>query len=128
MAKSGFKWDVEPGLAFPQLVARYTNAIMVSGRRVAQSRAEEAEQWMKDTAPWQDRTGDARRGLHVEVREAPAVLAELVFSHGDDVPYGIWLEVSLGGKNAIIAPAVDYWGARLMQDVQRIVNLGLAAR
>lgn len=123
-----FKWEVPPDLAFPQLVERYTRTIIVTGRRVANARAEEAEQWMKDNATWQDRTGAARAGLHVEVREGPAVLAELVFAHGDDVPYGVWLELAHGGQNAIIAPAIDYWGPRLMQDVQRIVNLGLAAR
>lgn len=123
-----FRWEVPPDLAFPQLVERYTRTIITTGRRVAQSRANEAEQWMKDNAPWQDRTGAARAGLHVDVREGPAVLAELVFAHGDDVPYGVWLELAHGGQNAIIAPAIDYWGPRLMQDIQRIVNLGLAAR
>lgn len=123
-----FRWEVPPDLAFPQLVERYTNTIMLTGRRVANQRAEEAAQWMKDNAVWQDRTGAARAGLHVEVREGPAVLAELVFAHGENVPYGVWLEIAHGGNFAIIAPAIDYWGPRLMQDIQRIVNLGLAAR
>lgn len=123
-----FRWEVPPDLAFPQLVERYTNVIITTGRRVAQSRAQEAEQWMKDNAVWQDRTGAARVGLHVDVNQGPAVLAELVFAHGDDVPYGVWLELAHGGQYAIIAPAIDYWGPRLMQDIQRIVNLGLAAR
>lgn len=123
-----FRWEVPPDLAFPQLVERYTNTIMLTGRRVANQRAEEAAQWMKDNAVWEDRTGAARAGLHVEVREGPAVLAELVFAHGENVPYGVWLEIAHGGNFAIIAPAIDYWGPRLMQDIQRIVNLGLAAR
>lgn len=126
--QSGFKWDVPPDLAFPQLVERYTNTIFLSGRRVAEQRAEEAEQWMQDNAPWEDRTGDASAGLYVDVRESPGVLAELVFAHGEDVPYAVWLELAHGGTYAIIAPAIDYWGPRLMQDIQRIVNLGLAAK
>lgn len=125
---SGFVWDVSPNLAFPQLVERYTKTIIVSGRRVANRRAEEATEWMKGYAPWTDRTGRAREGLHVDVLEAPAVLAELVFSHDDSLDYPVWLELANGGKYAVIAPAIDYWGARLMQDVQRIVNLGLAAK
>jgi hypothetical protein len=128
MAKSGFQWDVPPDLAFGQLVERYTQTIMVSGRRVAHQRAEDATAWMKDNASWEDRTGDARAGLHVDVIEAPAVLAELVFSHDDSLDYPVWLEIANGGKYAIIAPAIDYWGPKLMQDVTRIVNLGLAAR
>jgi len=123
-----FQWEVSPELAFPELVERYTNTIMLTGRRVAAQRGEEAEQWMKSNAPWTDRTGDARAGLHVTPQESPGVLTELVFSHGDDVPYGVWLEIANAGRYAIIAPAIDYWGPKLMQDIQRIVNLGLAAR
>lgn len=125
---SGFQWDVPPDLAFPQLVERYTRTIMLAGRRVANKRAQDATAWMQENAPWTDRTGAARSGLHVDVLESPGVLAELVFSHGDDVPYAVWLEIANGGRYAIIAPAIDYWGPKLMNDIQRIVNLGLAAR
>jgi hypothetical protein len=123
-----FKWDVPPTEVFPQGYRNYTQALFVTGRRVAEARAEEAEQWMKQNAPWQDRTGAARAGLHVDVNQAPAVLAELTFAHGEDVPYGIWLEIANGGRWGIISKSVDYWGPKLMQDVQRIVNLGLAAK
>lgn len=124
----GFQWDVEPDLAFPQLVERYTNTIFLSGRRVADQRAADAERWMKQNAPWQDRTGAARAGLHTQVLESPGVLAEIVFSHDPNLDYPIWLEIANGGRYAIIAPAIDYWGAIFMRDIQRIVNLGLAAR
>ncbi len=123
-----FSWSVPPTEVFPEGYRNYTQALFVTGRRVADARAEEAEAWMKAEAPWNDVTGKARAGLHVDVNQAPAVLAELTFAHGEDVPYGIWLEIANGGRFAIIAPAVDYWGSRLMQDVQRIVNLGLAAK
>lgn len=123
-----FKWDVPPDVAFPQLMERYTRAIFVSGRRVAEQRAEDATAWMQENAPWEDRTGAARAGLHVDVLESPGVLAELVFSHDDSLDYPVWLEIANGGRYAIIAPAVDYWGPKLMNDIQRIMNLGLAAR
>lgn len=122
------RWIVPPNQAFPQLVEQYTKTIILSGRRVAHQRAEDATAWMKENAPWQDRTGDARAGLHVEERESPGVLTELVFSHDDSLDYPVWLEIAHGGRFAIIAPAIDYWGPKLMQDIQRIVNLGLAAR
>lgn len=122
------KWIVPPNQALPQLVEQVTKTIMLTGRRVGHQRAEDATAWMKENAPWQDRTGDARKGLHVEEKESPGVLTELVFSHGEDVPYAVWLEIAHAGQYAIIAPAIDYWGPKLMQDIQRIVNLGLAAR
>lgn len=124
----GFKWDVPPTAVFPQMADQYTKTIFLSGRRVAESRAKEAEAWMKANHPWTNRTGDAEAGLSVTVLESPGVLAELVFSHDDSLGYPVWLEIANGGKYAIIAPAIDYWGAILMRDVQRIVNLGLAAK
>lgn len=124
----GFQWDVEPGLAFEEFVSRYTHAVFLTGVRVAEARAVDGEQWMKQNAPWQDRTGLARRSLRAYVLESPGVFAEVVFEQGKNVPYGIWLEVANGGRYAIVAPAVSYWGRRLMQDVQRIINLQLAAR
>lgn len=123
-----FKWDVAPGDTIPQMAEKYTKTIFLSGRRVAESRAKEAEQWMKDNAPWTDRTGRARDGLSVKVLESPGVLAELVFSHDPDLSYTLWLEIANSGKYAIIAPAIDYWGVVLMRDLQRITNLGLAAK
>lgn len=122
------RWIVPPDQAFPQLIAEYTKTIMLSGRRVAHQRAEDATAWMKENAPWEDQTGRARAGLHVEELESPGVLTELVFSHDPELDYPLWLEIAHGGTYAIIAPAIDYWGPKLMTDVQRIVNLGLATK
>lgn len=122
-----FQWIVPPNQAFPALVAAYTRTIIVSGRRVAHQRAEDATAWMKENAPWTDQTGVTREGLNVQVLESPGVLAELVFQYGEDEP-GLWLEIANAGRYSIIPAAIDYWGPKLMMDVQRIVNLGLAAR
>lgn len=124
----GFKWERSPTDVFPEMTEKYTTTRMLSGRRVAEQRAEDATQWMRAEAPWQDRTGRARAGLHVEVKESPGVLAELVFSHDPSLDYPVYLETKDGGKFAIIAPAIDYWGPILMRDLQRIMNLGLATR
>jgi len=124
----GFKWDVPPTAVFPQMATNYTQAVFLTGRRVVEKRAPEAEAWMKSNAPWQDRTGKARAGLHVEVRESPGVLTEMIFSHDPDLDYTLWLEIANSGKYAIIAKAVDVWGPIIMRDLQRIINLGLAAR
>lgn len=123
-----FQWVVPPNQAFPELMKAYTNTIFQSGRRVAAQRAKDATEWMKAEASWEDQTGRARAGLHVDVEESPNVLAELIFSHDESLDYTVWLEIANAGRFAIIAPAIDYWGPKLMMDVQRIVNLGLAAR
>lgn len=121
-----FRWETKPTDVFPQAYENYTKTIMTTGRRVANDRAKEAAAWMKQNAPWEDQTGRARAGLAVDVLDLPGVIAELVFHHDPDLEYPIFLETKFGGRDAIIAPAVDYWGARLMKDMQGIVNLKLA--
>lgn len=121
-----FRWVVDPGLAFPQLFNAYAQTIFQSGRLVASQRARDMEEWAKANAPWTDRTGTARRTLHSEVADAGSILAQITLAHGVD--YGVWLEIAHGGQYAIIAPTIDFWGPVFMQDIQRIVNLGLASR
>jgi hypothetical protein len=123
-----FKWDVPPNQAFPQLMEAYTNTIFLAGRRVAHQTAVDATAWMKEEAPWQDQTGAARAGLHVDELESPGVLTELVFSHDTSLPYVVWLEIAHAGRFAIIAPAIDFWGPKLMMQVRRIMNLQLATK
>jgi hypothetical protein len=124
----GFKWDVPPTAVFPQMASNYTKFAALTGRRAVEQRAPEAEAWMKSNAPWQDQTGRARAGLHVEVKDSPGVLTEMIFSHDDSLDYPVYLETRFSGRDAIIAKAVDYWGPILMRDIQRIINLGLATK
>lgn len=123
-----FQWVVPPSEVFPAGYQKYTQQLYVTGRRVAEARAADGEAWMKANAPWTDRTGAARAGLHVDVTQAPAVLAELTFSHGEDIDYAVWLELAHSGSFGIISRSVDYWSVVLWRDVQRIINLGLAAK
>ncbi len=70
-----------------------------------------ATTYMKDSAPWTDRTGNARSGLNAKANITEDY-AELVLAHS--VYYGIFLEVCNSGKYAVIGPAVDYIGKLLM--------------
>ena len=124
---AGFKWIVPPDLAFPELVERFSKTIFVTGSRVVEERAPAMEQWAKDNAPWTDRTGAARAGLHVTVDKS-GPLAQITLAHGDNVPYGVWLEIANGGKYAIIALAIDVWAPIIWRDMQRIINLKVAAK
>ena len=73
------------------------------------------EGYAKSHAPWTDRTGNARQGLHggVDVRGDQQVL---YLSHGVD--YGIWLELAHGGNYAIVRPTVDAHLSRIRQTVK----------
>lgn len=113
----GFKWIVAPTDVFPQMAHKYTQAIFHGTQRVLQEQAAEMEAWAKANAPWQDRTGAARAGLHATVEGNAITLA-----HGVD--YGLWLEIANQGKYAIIAPAIDYWGPRIMGELQHMIASG----
>lgn len=76
----------------------------------------DAEEFARNNAPWTDRTGNARSGLHADVNVIDQGKAfELIVAHS--VNYGIWLEVRFSGKYAIIQPTVDYIGAVLISRI-----------
>lgn len=72
-----------------------------------------ATKYMKDHAPWTDRTGNARSGLFTTT--AYGVQRdhwELIMAHS--VYYGIYLEVCNSGKYAVIKPTLEYIGPLLL--------------
>lgn len=77
------------------------------------------ENTMRKDAPWQDRTTNARNGLHVVV-EHTRDRHTLTFAHG--VPYGIWLEVRWAGKYSIIMPSVLKEGRAMMKSFKKILG------
>ena len=121
----GFTWIKTPSEAFPPMAVAYTQAIFQSGRRIAYERAEDMENFAKANAPWQDVTGDARERLHATVEEAGPI-ATIVLAHG--VFYGLYLETANQGRFSIIPQTIDVFGPIIMRDLQRLMNLGLAAR
>jgi hypothetical protein len=66
--------------------------------------------YMRDNAPWNDITGDARRGL---VAEVIADDNEMTITLMHTVEYGIWLEIRWGGRYAIIVPTVEQKGPEI---------------
>lgn len=86
---------------------------------VANDFADELRQYAHDNAPWNDITGDARAGLET---------AALVYNGGlqvdlyHTVEYGIWLEVCLAGKYAIIIPSIETMGNRLFDKMEHTLS------
>lgn len=70
-----------------------------------------AENWMKVNAPWKDQTSNARNGLGCRY-QGEGDSHSMTFFHS--VPYGLWLEVRFEGRYAIIGPAVQEYGPRVM--------------
>lgn len=74
--------------------------------------------YMKTNAPWTDRTGAARTGLHTAGGKTGDGW-EIIFAHA--VHYGIWLEVKYSGRDQIIMPSVRHTGHELMADLRHLM-------
>lgn len=66
--------------------------------------ATRSEFFMKNSAPWTDRTGNARSGLFTATKKEGKKYF-ILLSH--TASYGIWLEVRFSGRYAIIVPALE---------------------
>jgi hypothetical protein len=81
--------------------------------------SQKVQDYMRNNAPWTDRTGNARGGLFAQARHSDAVNA-IVFYH--TMPYGIFLEVSNGGTYAIIVPTLNHEGRRVMSELRGLMS------
>lgn len=104
--KVGIRWKVPPS-TLGRAVERYGQNLLV---RVAAEMAYFADQVLKPdaqrTAPWTDRTGNARSGIFT-VTDAGRSFVTTYLSHGVVIAYGVYLELAHGGKYAIIMPTIE---------------------
>jgi hypothetical protein len=104
--------------------ARFTMHLAAGLWAYTKGFAARVEQYAKENAPWDDRTGDARMGL-TAIGEQRLVYYSITLFH--TVEYGLWLEVRWDGKYAIIVPTLEVMGPRLMEELA-MLNLGGIAR
>lgn len=79
----------------------------------------EVENYMKENAPWRDRTGQARRGLKAETSDTiNAVRMEL--SHSVD--YGVYLEYAMELRFAILEPTARLKGPEIIKGMGGLLN------
>lgn len=76
--------------------------------------------WMRENAPWTDRTGNARSGLD-SYTEHQAKVHHTIWLFGR-MPYQIWLEIRFSGRYAIIGPAILDQGTKLMKTLTNILG------
>lgn len=75
--------------------------------------------WLKANAPWTDDTSAARTGL-VTLPFNVGTQHELLMAYS--VSYGIWLEIANSGRYAVITPAMRIVGAKIMRDMQMLID------
>lgn len=114
MARSGIHLTedtLSPRLAaFPGKINQALDGIM-------QYHEPQVARYMKDNAPWTDRTANARNGLDAKAYSDQNVHGIVAFHQ---VPYGIWLEVSNSGKYRIIVPTIISQGQEVMRTVRDV--------
>lgn len=120
-----FDWDVLPDKVMQNLMDQYNKSIQSSIYQVIKAWAPLVEAWMKENAPWQDITGDARAGLIAKAHLVFNEYAILRISHS--VPYGTYLEgwnpetnspMTNAGTWSIVEPALDYFGPKIWADIK----------
>ncbi len=87
-----------------------------------QEQSEELVNYMKRTAPWNDRTGNARRGLKAEVMDSNDNVIGISLQH--TVEYGVYLEYAMELRFAILEPTARLKGPDVVRGMQGILNRG----
>jgi len=116
---NNLKWEVTPNKAFPQLAFLYADAIEKDLLALMQRYAPTVENYMKQQAPWTDRTGNARQGMFTEVEYKPGQHVRLHLDH--TMWYGKYLEFHHAGRFAIVLPTRDLFGARMINEARRML-------
>lgn len=120
MPAAKFEWTSTPENVFVGGFRVWSIAKRAIIFQMISSRQPEMLNWVRTNALWKDRTGAARELFEVNISKS--MLANYVqFAHG--VFYGEYLETHNGGRFAIIAKAVDFWGPEIMRNVQEILLL-----
>lgn len=114
-----FKWVVPPTYLADHL-EQYGEKIYIAVMAVAGMWSQDVQNEMRINAPWSDRTGNARSGLFAAVEEVTKELITIYLSQGHTIDYGIFLELSHGGRYAIIMPTLERKLPRLIQMLNEI--------
>jgi hypothetical protein len=110
----GIKWITNPFHPLGrggQLIVRMYAGLAVYTKGFAR----EVQDYAQQNAPWEDRTGEARRGL-TAIGEQRLTKYTITLFH--TVSYGIWLEVRWDGRFAIIVPTIEVMGPRFMETLE----------
>lgn len=83
-----------------QMLNNYKNKVQSGIAGAMRECSIDAEQYAKENAPWRDKTGAARAGLHSFIIQESDTKITLIIAHGVD--YGAELEFADGGTRGVI--------------------------
>ena len=114
---TGSSW-VTPPSALAEAFRQYGERVVAAVNALAMYLAERIQSDMRASAPWTDRTGNARSGLFSVSEQAAADVVVIYLSHGHTVDYVKWLELANGGKYAVIMPTLGRW----LPEIERMLK------
>lgn len=105
--RTGVRW-VRPPDHLARAVALYGERVLQAVGMVAERIATVMQNDARQSAPWTDRTGNARSGLFgAAERDVAQKMVVIYLSHGPDIDYGKWLELAHGGRYAILLKTLE---------------------
>ncbi len=108
MARVGFQWTDGSASELAAVIARFASVVPDIALDVASSEASRAEAWMKEKAPWKDRTANARKGLFSKAEKQGNVIYMYFGGTEEYFPY-----LELGTRKMkpyrVAIPAFDRW-------------------
>lgn len=107
MATSGFRWVKPPEAELIPAIEAYGDRVLAAVRAVADYAAQKMQGEMRQGAPWEDRTGNARSGLFSVAEQLAEDTVTIWLSHGHTINYGVFLELAHGKRYAVIMPTIQ---------------------
>lgn len=97
----------------------FENKVEKAVRMYAETAAKKLGGHAKKTAPWTDRTGAARNRLEGTTQPMPTAI-RILLAHGVD--YGLWLELAMEKKYAVIQPTIDLKSGEIFAGLDRLFD------
>lgn len=113
---SGFRWDASK-FKSPKIMEKKLQRALMGVMRYWDG---PVEQHIKTSAPWTDRTSNARSGLAANAVQETESLFHIIMTYSVD--YGIYLERANDGKYATIIPTLPVYGPKVIKTCTKIMD------
>jgi hypothetical protein len=115
-----FVWYETPEQAWGNMINDWATRVRMAIAGLLLSYVPRIEAWMKQNAPWTDRTGNLRQSLYADMNAINEHLFLLYWDYGLD--YGRFLEFGHQGVWGITYAALDHFYPMIVADLQRILS------
>lgn len=115
-------WSIDPALYLESYTRAIADSIEADIVALVDGLTEQAENWMRQEARWNDVTGEARAALYADIEHVARQSVTLLMSHGPAIEYAWYLETVNSGRYEILSTASDVFWPVLFRGVQDILR------